>query len=153
MRARSLPPLLALLSLLVPASAALPDELGCNASSPVCAYDVATGEGTCAEDGFEAGATAVSANLPPRGDALVMADSACWRDGTWQAEHTRLSASVTSSAVGNVYVTWAEFHGSDGRGNVESFCFVELQGAGMTATHACPAALGPPSPGWGRLLP
>ena len=111
---------------------------GCDATGIVCESANTTGD-CAAGDGFDSRSTTVSA-----GPASVTGDAEC----SYSSGFGSSSSTITASAAG-VSVEWGSLAYDDVENGHFEGCFVF---AGPVY-ESCPAALSPPDPGWGHLLP
>lgn len=115
-----------------------------------CASETTYADGSCeAGEGFESGATSVVVAAPGLASIVVTGSYYCYAYGTSSGGENGISAFVSSdqAAAGAM---WHEFYYNDPKFGAQRFCFV----SSVEPVYAsCPAALSPPNPGWGDMLP
>jgi hypothetical protein len=114
---------------------------GCDPTGLACATESSYSEGDCAAgDGFESRSTTVNV----AGAATVTGAADCSRGGGFGSSSNSVAANV-----GPASVLWSSFSYDDPENGHFDGCFLYVG----PLYESCPAALGPPDPGWGHLLP
>lgn len=144
--------LVALIVLLPALPSAMADDDCVPLGLPVtaCTSESTYAEGSCeAGEGFESGATSVTVAAPGVASMVVTGSYYCYASGDYSGGENGISAvaSTDHAAVGAV---WKEFYYDDPKFGANRFCFIQS----VEPIYAsCPAALSPPNPGWGDVLP
>lgn len=115
-----------------------------------CATESSYADGSCeAGEGFESHATSIILAAPGVASVVVTGSSWCYASGGSEGGESGVSV-VASTEQTSAGATWREFYYDDPKFGSQRYCFI----ASVEPIYAsCPAALSPPNPGWGDMVP